>query len=223
MRIHLENGKYTYEHDEHSQRVLRYGEPWRDLCGDKFVGAMADEITRLQDELAAMTEERDRLLVTPPEKREDLWCVISDLCDQLAATANKWDEAQSQCRSYNLYEVQLKQQLREALAACEVKDAALLRGARRAEELKKPCGMDPESKQAIRNGEYMNVSYFLREALAIQPDATALHAWFKEQLGEPVMEFVQSPNGNYIEMKWQSVYEAKLGDKLYSPKGVEDL
>jgi len=191
VRIHLENGKYTYEHDEHCQRVLRYGEPWRDLCGDKFVGAMADELARRQNELAAMTNERD--------------------------------EAQSQCRSYNLYEVQLKQQLREALAACEVKDAALLRGARRAEELKKPCGMDPESKQAIRNGEYMNVSYFLREALAIQPDATALHAWFKEQLGEPVMEFVQSPNGNYIEMKWQSVYEAKLGDKLYSPKGVEDL
>ena len=57
----------------------------------------------------------------------------------------------------------------------------------------------------------------------LTPDATALHAWFKEQLGEPVMEFVQSPNGNYIEMKWQSVYEAKLGDKLYSSKGVEKL
>jgi hypothetical protein len=88
MRIHLENGKYTYEHDEQGQRVLRHGEPWRDLCGDKFVGAMADEITRLRDALTSMTEERDRLLVTPPETREDLWCVISNMCDGEIMTDN---------------------------------------------------------------------------------------------------------------------------------------
>lgn len=135
---------------------------------DKGHNEAADELARRQNELTAMTEERD--------------------------------EAQSQCRSYNLYEVQLKQQLREALAACEVKDKALQHHL----EQTRPV------QQTL-------------DALAIKPDATALHAWFKEQLGEPGMEFVQSPNGNYIEMKWQSMYEAKLGDKLYSSKGVEKL
>lgn len=119
---------------------------------------------------------------------------------ELAAMTNERDEAQSQCRVYNLYVVQLKQQLREALAACGVKDAALQ--------------YHLEQTRPVQQ---------TLDALAIKPDATALHAWFKEQLGEPVMEFVQSPNGNYIEMKWQSVYEAKLGDKLYSSKGVEKL
>jgi hypothetical protein len=44
-------------------------------------------------------------------------------------------------------------------------EAALLRVARMAEALKKPCGMDFESPQAVRNGEYMNLSYFARAAL----------------------------------------------------------
>lgn len=43
---------------------------------------------------------------------------------------------------------------------------ALLNVARMAEALKKPCGMNPESPQAIRNGEYMNISYAARAAIA---------------------------------------------------------
>ena len=43
---------------------------------------------------------------------------------------------------------------------------SLLKVARMAEALKKDCGMDPESKQAIRNGEYMNISYAARAAIA---------------------------------------------------------
>ena len=44
--------------------------------------------------------------------------------------------------------------------------AALLKVARMAEKLKRPCSMDPESKQAIRNGEYMNISYAAHAAIA---------------------------------------------------------
>lgn len=44
--------------------------------------------------------------------------------------------------------------------------AALLQVARMAEALKRDCGMDPESPQAIRNAEYMNISYAARAALA---------------------------------------------------------
>ena len=43
---------------------------------------------------------------------------------------------------------------------------ALLIVARMAEGLKKPCGMDPESPRAIRNAQYMNISYAARAAIA---------------------------------------------------------
>lgn len=43
---------------------------------------------------------------------------------------------------------------------------ALLKVARMAEDLKKPCGTDPESPQAIRNAQYMNISYAARAAIA---------------------------------------------------------
>lgn len=36
--------------------------------------------------------------------------------------------------------------------------AALLQCARMAEALKRPCGMDPDSAQAIRNGQYANIA-----------------------------------------------------------------
>jgi hypothetical protein len=42
---------------------------------------------------------------------------------------------------------------------------ALLQCARLAEDLKKDCGMDPESPQALRNGLYMNISYVARAAI----------------------------------------------------------
>ena len=43
---------------------------------------------------------------------------------------------------------------------------ALLNVARMAENLKKPCGTDPESPQAIQNTQYMNISYAARAAIA---------------------------------------------------------
>ena len=62
---------------------------------------------------------------------------------------------------------------------------ALLKVARMAEDLKKPCGMDPESPQAIRNAQYMNISYAARAAIARaeaalaepQPDADGWIPW----------------------------------------------
>jgi hypothetical protein len=51
----------------------------------------------------------------------------------------------------------------------KVLEDALLRVARMAEALKKDCGMDPESPQAVRNGQYMNISYAARAALEQKP------------------------------------------------------
>lgn len=48
---------------------------------------------------------------------------------------------------------------------------ALLNVARMAEALKQPCGTDPESRQAIRNGKYMSISYAARVAIALAESA----------------------------------------------------
>jgi len=49
MKLELENGKYTIiRHDDASVEVRRYGEPWRNLTGDKLFGAMLDMIIAQQ-------------------------------------------------------------------------------------------------------------------------------------------------------------------------------
>lgn len=57
MKIDLDDGKYTYVMDNGKQYALRYGEPWRDLCGDKFVYAMACMIQGLEDEVQSLRKE----------------------------------------------------------------------------------------------------------------------------------------------------------------------
>ena len=48
--VQFENGKYTYvRHCDGSASALRYGEHWRDLTGDKFVGALVDELQSVRD------------------------------------------------------------------------------------------------------------------------------------------------------------------------------
>jgi hypothetical protein len=51
--IDLCDGKYTviYDFDTGQSEALRYGKKWRDLCGDKMVLAMFDEIVELRKRL----------------------------------------------------------------------------------------------------------------------------------------------------------------------------
>ena len=55
-RIDVCDGKYTviYDPETGQSECLRYGEKWRDLCGDKMVQAMFDRIVELETELAAL-------------------------------------------------------------------------------------------------------------------------------------------------------------------------
>lgn len=67
--INLCDGKYTiiYDFATGQSECLRYGQPWRQLVGDKMVLACFDEIVRLRAELA---KEREK---------------VKELSEQLAA------------------------------------------------------------------------------------------------------------------------------------------
>ncbi len=94
MRIVLEDGKYIYEQDERGSRALRYGEPWRDLTGDKFVWAMASEIERLR------TPESWRAKVDKETKRIGRALTLDELL-ALAKTHNMTpEEIEAQRRSW---------------------------------------------------------------------------------------------------------------------------
>lgn len=59
---------------------------------------------------------------------------------------------------------------------------ALLKVARMAEDLKKPCGMEPDSPQAIRNAQYMNISYAARDAIARADAEESMNSSMREAL-----------------------------------------
>ena len=52
--IVLDDGKYKYIYEKGKQRVLRYGEEWRDLTGDNFVYCLAERATLLEKENAKL-------------------------------------------------------------------------------------------------------------------------------------------------------------------------
>ena len=63
VEITLYGGKYTYIREEgKGQRALRYGEEWRDLTGDGFVMAMAQEIEELRGQVATLRGDNASLL-----------------------------------------------------------------------------------------------------------------------------------------------------------------
>ena len=52
IRLDLCDGKYTYVLTKDGRQfALRYGEPWQDLVGDKFVLALATELHELREKL----------------------------------------------------------------------------------------------------------------------------------------------------------------------------
>lgn len=50
--LDFEGGKYTAVYKDHRLTVLRYGEPWRDFVGDKFISTLIDEIKQSREDLA---------------------------------------------------------------------------------------------------------------------------------------------------------------------------
>ncbi len=52
----LEEGKYMIECTDGKMQALRYGEPWRDLTGDKLIGALLNEIDRMTEDATYITK-----------------------------------------------------------------------------------------------------------------------------------------------------------------------
>ena len=52
MKVEIEGGKYTYVFEPGGgSQVLRHGQPWRDVTGDKLIYCMAAEIEELRGKL----------------------------------------------------------------------------------------------------------------------------------------------------------------------------
>lgn len=71
-RLDLADGKYTYIFEDGKQYALRYGEPWRDLTGDKFVYCLASEASAAQElrqQNARMRTALEQLRLNAPHSR----------------------------------------------------------------------------------------------------------------------------------------------------------
>lgn len=86
MKVSLEGGKYEVTYDLGIIRATRHGEPWRDLTGDKLVGALVDRIEELESagHLALNVSRKfvkkvDSGLAKSVETYADLNCVIRAL------------------------------------------------------------------------------------------------------------------------------------------------
>jgi len=57
LTVSVAEGKYTVVQDAEGRlTALRYGEPWRDCCGDGLIHALASEVENLREKLADATK-----------------------------------------------------------------------------------------------------------------------------------------------------------------------
>lgn len=98
----LDGGKYTViRGDDGSLGALRYGEPWRDLTGDKLVGALVIEVEELRAKTAGTTNQADfqkhlfnvlheELTFQGDDSSRDVWEALGKA---LAVAPHEWDTA----------------------------------------------------------------------------------------------------------------------------------
>jgi hypothetical protein len=93
------------------------------------------------------------------------WITQDDLRQLLAKEDNVIACAFFEGVQQNYVSLYTAAQVAALTAQCATYKIALLDCARQAEALKRPCGDDPESPQAIRNGQYANISHTAHIAL----------------------------------------------------------
>lgn len=148
----------------------------------KALVVLIDDSEALQQQLAKAQAQIGTLKTTPPDKREDLHCVISDLCEQvrareeqLEAVTNQRDEwVKTACKTPELsatlkFSVEqgsrFQRQLTECQAALALKDEAL-----------EKIALIDLGRSELPNDFGFRVLQ-VRKAYAIKPDNSALREW----------------------------------------------
>ena len=63
LSVSVNNEKYTVQQDRKGMlTALRYGEPWRDCCGDGLILTLVQEISGLRAKLRSLGESTDLAL-----------------------------------------------------------------------------------------------------------------------------------------------------------------
>lgn len=60
-KIELEDGKYTVTYNKGELKALRYGEPWREMIGDKLMYAMFCRIQELESDIDQLCSSLERI------------------------------------------------------------------------------------------------------------------------------------------------------------------
>lgn len=85
----FEGGKYTViEHDDGSMEALRYGEPWRDLTGDKLIGAMLAALEEAEGKRA-----NGNMILMPADKLAVMQAELAAVRQQLAEARREGRES----------------------------------------------------------------------------------------------------------------------------------
>ena len=98
LNVTVGDGKYTVQQDDGGRlTALRYGEPWRDWCGDGLIYQLAAEVQNLREEFAESRSRARKLenfikeYETKPSTQAAL--VISSQRDRLNELGKELDKA----------------------------------------------------------------------------------------------------------------------------------
>ena len=151
------NPDHADHDDDDMPRAVEHALLKHNALGDELCRAVAGEVWEQArddyDRVYGLWQDTVKELAEARRERD----ALREMVDSTKVAA--WDKCAEIIRRAQTAEAE-RDRLREAL----------LNVARMAEALKRPCSMDdPESAQAIRNSQYMNISYAARDALEGKP------------------------------------------------------
>ncbi len=94
-RLDFCDGKYTviYDFRTGQSECLRYGQPWRQLVGDKMVLAMFDRVVELQAEVAVLKAELQAASARLVEQEHASHSAYGNVIDEIKAELEQWQRS----------------------------------------------------------------------------------------------------------------------------------
>ena len=157
MRVSVEGGKYTYVNElGKASCVLRYGELWRHVTGDKFTYSMAAEIESLREQverLKALVVMRCDLDVPPQfsqglQSHEALEPVTAEHCQWFVAKIEKLTKERDELKTVPMKyrRMQFNAELQDEVTQLQKQLAAL-------------AEQNAKMREALTKWRYQNLSY----------------------------------------------------------------